>query len=161
MRQLTKLGTFFVNVCGVGMVVAGLGLSPAFATDIIILRELPQHNVLDQPVPDNATGVITAPVDQRDLILQLVPNGKTLSDNQVGSILPSQPPGGGPGTTFFGPGFDDFRGSSAISDLPGQGMGSFASSTLGGISGQIESAVGQASQSINGAVGALNSALGQ
>jgi hypothetical protein len=143
------------------MVVAGLGLSPAFATDIIILRDLPTHNVLEQPVPDNASGVITAPVDQRDLILQLVPNGKTLGDTEVGSILPSQPPGGGAGTTFFGPGFDDFRGSSIINDLPGQGMGSFANSSLGGIGGQIDSAVGQATQSINGAVGALNSALGQ
>jgi hypothetical protein len=159
MLQSARLGTVGVGLFGVLTVVAGMYSGAAFAAEVIILRELPPHNVLEQPVPANGTGVVAVPTEQKDLVLSLVPNSKLLNDGEFGSVLASPPPnsaGQGSGTYLFGPMFSE--GTRGLSDLPNSGLGSFASgSGLGGIGGQINDAVGQATQGIGAAI---NSGLG-
>jgi len=146
---------------GTLLVLAGMVSGPVFAAEIIILRTLPPHNVLEQPLPPNATQVIAAPTERRELILSLVPGEKMLGDGEFGAVLASPPPGGnasGLQTEVLGHPIDS---SGGVSDLPGMGMGTFAS-TLGGLGGQITGQVtGQLNSAMQGLSGALNPGGGQ
>jgi hypothetical protein len=147
-------------ICSLGAlsVLAAAALSPTYAADIIILRQLPPHNVLEQPMAPNSTTVVAEPVEKSELIQSLVPNQRMLSDREFGDVMASPPPGGAGAGLHADVLGHPISGSSndPLSSLPGQGMGSFAS-TLGGLGGeitnQVEGALGGAMRGISGAVG--------
>jgi len=148
-----------LSLFGALTIVAAIVPGVAFATDIIILRDVPPHNALE-PLPPGYGDVVAVPTEERDLILSLVPGPKMLDDGDFGAVLASPPPNGGAGgsglqTEVLGHPIDQAGGSQPLSNLPGGGMGSFSSlSGLGGqISGQVGGTVNSALQGLNGALG--------
>jgi hypothetical protein len=149
---------------GLGVLGALAGLAgPQFpdavhAADIVIVRELPTHNVLEQPLPENATIPIAIPTEETDLLLSLVPGPRLLSDGEFGAVVASPPPSGstpfGAQTDLLSPNVEGARGD-GLAAIPGSGMGSFSSlSGMGGqISGQVNGAIGSAMQGLNSALG--------
>ena len=117
----------FISALGLSLCAA---LSPgmAFAAGIVVFREVPTQNVLDQAPPGPA---LVVPVDQKDLIQKLT------NDDEFGSVLAS-PPGGGtnPSTQETIVNSIDGSRADALATLAGSGLGSFSS--LGGrISDQV------------------------
>jgi hypothetical protein len=138
------------------VILTTLGPGLAFAADIIILREIPPHNVLDAWPPGPA---VTVPADQKDLILDLVVGPKQLNDEDFGSVLASPPAGGVNPLTTQDLVQNPIDGSRAggLGNLPGSGMGSFSS--IGGqISGQVNSAVSNGLQGLSNSIEALTGA---
>ena len=134
-----------------------LASSSAFATDLIILRDVPPHNAIE-PIPPN-TSTVTVQVEQAELIQSLL-NGPKLSDDDFGAVLASPPGGslGGGVPTADVNALDGSRGD-ALSNVPNSGMGSFSSlNGIGGeISGQVNNAVQSGLQGLSSALGAANS----
>jgi hypothetical protein len=136
-----------------------LGSGSAFATDLIILREVPPHNAIEPTPPNSPT--VTVQVEQGELIQSLL-SGPKLSDDDFGSVLAS-PPGGslGGGVPTAGDAVNALDGSrgDALSNVPNSGMGSFSSlNGIGGeISGQVNNAVQSGLQGLNSALGAATS----
>ena len=151
---MSSLGVF-----GALAIVAGFVPGIAHAADIIIHRDVPAHNVLEQPLPPGYGDAVAIPTEERDLILSLVPGPKMLGDADIGAVIaapPSGPTNGtGMQTDVLGHPIDAVNGSQPLSNLPGQGMGSFGSlSGLGGsISGQVGGSISNAMQGLNGALG--------
>jgi hypothetical protein len=137
------------------IILTGLASGSAFATDIIILRDVPPHNAIE---PSPVGGVVAVPVEERDLILGLLARPKQLNDDEFGAVLASPP--GGPNNGGI-PLEDDTRNvidgsrGDALSNVPGGGMGSFSS--LGGIGGEIS---GQVNSSVANGLQGLSSSLG-
>jgi len=137
---------------------AAIVSTPGFAADIIILREVPEHNVFD---PTYTPGpAISVPADQRELVLGLVPGAK-LNDDAVDAVVaPSEKRSGlrGLPTDAAQGAFDATRGD-AVSNLPNSGLGSFSS--LDGLGGQISDQVGSAVSNGLSALSNFNSTPGQ
>ena len=103
-----------------------LASGSAFATDLIILREVPPHNAIEPTPPNSPT--VTVQVEQSELIQSLL-NGPKLSDDDFGSVLASPPGGSLRGGVPMADvnALDGSRGD-ALSNVPNSGMGSFSSS---------------------------------
>lgn len=159
MRHGARIVMSSLNVFGALAIVVGIVPGIAHAADIIIHRDVPAHNVLEQPLPPNCCEFVAIPTEESELIRSLVPGPKMLGDTDMGAIIaapPSGPTNGtGMQTDVLGHPIDAVNGSQPLSNLPGQGMGSFGSlSGLGGsISGQVGGAIGNAMQGLNGALG--------
>jgi len=137
------------------IVLTGLASGSAFATDLIILRDVPPHSAVE-PTPLGAA--VSVQVEQSDLIHQLLSGPKPLGDDEFGAVLASPPQGRIGGMTIEGDtqnAIDGSRGD-ALSNVPGGGMGSFSSlNGIGGeISGQVNSAVTTGLQGLSSALGA-------
>lgn len=132
-----------------------VGSGGAFATDLIILRDVPYHNAIEKAPVGNA---VTVQVEQSELIQSLL-NGNKLDDKDFGSVLAS-PPGGtlGGGVPMSSDAVNALDGSrgDALSNVPNGGMGSFSSlNGIGGeISGQVNSAVQSGLQGLSSSLGA-------
>ena len=137
-----------------------LASGSAFATDLIILREVPPHNAIE-PIPPNSP-TVTVQVEQSELIQSLL-NGNKLNDDDFGAVLAS-PPGGslGGGLPTSGDAVNALDGSrgDALSNVPNSGMGSFSSlNGIGGeISGQVNNAVQSGLQGLSSSLGAATGA---
>jgi hypothetical protein len=135
-----------------------VGSGGAFATDLIILRDVPYHNAIEKAPVGNA---VTVQVEQSELIQSLL-NGNKLDDKDFGSVLAS-PPGGtlGGGLPMSGDAVNALDGSrgDALSNVPNGGMGSFSSlNGIGGeISGQVNNAVQSGLQGLSSSLGAATS----
>ena len=139
MRQISK--SLLSKSLPVLIVLAVVSSTSALAADIIIYREVPEHNVLDTTVPPGPTQSV--PASREDIVLGLVP-GARLNDDAVAAVVaPSQAGPGGPSlhSGTIQEASDAARGD-ALSNLPGSGMGSFSS--LGGLGGRISDEVGSA-----------------
>ena len=119
-------------------VLAGLVSSAGSAADIVILREVPFHNVLVNEPPGYAT---TVPTSREDLVLGAVPGAKIIGDDIFGDIVASRPSAQAQSEQLDAVqnANDPSRGNTA-SNLPLAG----AFSSLNGLGGQISGEVGSA-----------------
>lgn len=129
----------------------------AFATDLIILRDVPYHNAIEKAPVGNA---VTVQVEQSELIQSLL-NGNKLDDKDFGAVLASPPGGTLGGSLPTGDAVNVLDGSrgDALSNVPNGGMGSFSSlNGIGGeISGQVNNAVQSGLQGLSSSLGAATS----
>ena len=135
------------------IVIIALASGSAFATDLIILRQVPFHNAIE-PIPPNSP-TITVQTEQSELIQSLL-SGPKLSDDDFGSVLASPPDGSLRGGVPMADvnALDGSR-NDALSNVPNSGMGSFSS--LNGIGGEIS---GQVNNAVQSGLDGLSSALG-
>ena len=145
-----------VGLLSAVLVMIACNSTNAFATDLIIYREVPPHNAIE-PIPPNSP-TVRVQVEQGELIRSLL-SGSKLNDDDIGGVLASPPDG-----TLRGgvPAVDDavtvLDGSrDALSSVPNSGMGSFSSlNGLGSeISGQVNGAVQSGLQGMSSALGAV------
>jgi hypothetical protein len=142
------------------IILTGLASGNVFATDLIILRDVPSHSAVE-PIPPGG-GVVSVQVEESDLIVGLLSGPKPLNDDDFGAVVASPPggqTGGIPTENDTRNVIDGSRGD-ALSNVPGNGMGSFSS--LGGIgaeiSGQVNSAVTNGLQGLSSSLGAATGA---
>jgi len=135
------------------IVMIALASGSAFATDLIILREVPFHNAIEPTPPNSPT--VTVQTEQSELIQSLL-SGPKLSDDDFGSVLASPPDGSLRGGVPLADvnALDGSRGD-ALSNVPNSGMGSFSS--LNGLGGEIS---GQVNNAVQSGLDGLSSALG-
>lgn len=131
-----------------------LASGSAFATDLIILRQIPPHNAIEPTPPNSPT--VSVQVERGDLVQSLL-SGPKMSDDDYGAVVASPPGRGGVAmTTNDAVGTIDGTRGDALSNVPNGGMGSFSSlNGIGGeISGQVNNAVQNGLQGLSSAVGA-------
>lgn len=159
---MSKLRCYRISLSLFSAVIATavLPLGSAFATDLIILREVPFHNAIEKAPQGEA---VTVQVEQSELIQSLL-TGAKLDDDDFGSVLASPPGGRNGGLPNGNDAVNTIDGShDALSNVPSGGMGSFSTlNGLGGeISGQVNNAVQSGMQGLSSALGAAASASGQ
>jgi hypothetical protein len=153
MSELRR-GRISLSLLSAVIVMTALASGGAFATDLIILREVPPHNAIEKSPLGPA---VTVQVEQGELIQSLL-NGPKLDDDDFGAVLAS-PPGGSlrGGVPLAGDTVNALDGSrgDALSNVPNSGMGSFSS--LNGLGGEIS---GQVNNAVQSGLDGLSSALG-